>query len=97
MRVPVGDGRTELMQTKVSIDEATLRKIADKTGGQYFRATDNASLKKIYAQIDKLERTAIEEERFTEYEQFYVWFVGAAMALLSLAFMLRGTVLRRLP
>ena len=65
------------MQTPVSIDETMLRKIADKTGGQYFRATDNASLAQIYAQIDKLERTTIEEERFTEYHQYYGWFVVA--------------------
>ncbi|MBA3501620.1 MAG: VWA domain-containing protein [Deltaproteobacteria bacterium] len=97
IRVPVGDGRTELMQTKVSIDEVTLRKIADKTGGQYFRATDNASLARIYAQIDKLERTAFEEERFTEYRHFYGLFLANAMLLLVLAFVLRGTVLRRLP
>ncbi|MBA3398251.1 MAG: VWA domain-containing protein [Deltaproteobacteria bacterium] len=97
VRVDVGGGRTELMQTQVSIDEATLRKIADKTGGQYFRATDNASLARIYAQIDKLERATFEEERFSEYHQFYPWFVGLAMALVVLAFLLRGTVLRRLP
>ena len=97
IRVPVGDGRTELMQTKVSIDEATLRKIADKTGGQYFRATDNASLGRIYSQIDKLERTTFEEERFTEYNQYYAWFLAIGMGLVVLALVLRGTVLRRLP
>ena len=97
IRVDRGDGRSELMQVSVSIDETLLRRIAGKTGGQYFRATDNASLKQIYAQIDKLERTTIEENRFTEYHQFYGWFVAAAMALIALAFALRGTVLRRLP
>jgi Ca-activated chloride channel family protein len=97
IRIDRGDGRSELMQMSVSIDETLLRRIADKTGGQYFRATDNASLKKIYAQIDKLERTTIEEERFTEYHMFYGWFVAAAMALVALALLLRGTVLRRLP
>ena len=97
IRVPVGDGRTELMQTKVSIDEATLRKIADKTGGQYFRATDNASLARIYTQIDKLERTTFEEERFTEYNQYYARFLAIAMSLVVIALALRGTVLRRLP
>ena len=97
IRVDVGDGETRLMQTQVSIDETTLRKIADKTGGQYFRATDNASLQRIYAQIDKLERTTMEEERFTEYHQFYGWFVAFAMALVVCALVLRGTVLRRLP
>jgi Ca-activated chloride channel family protein len=97
IRIDRGDGHTQLMQTTVSIDETLLRKIADRTGGQYFRATDHASLEKIYAQIDKLERTTIEEERFTEYHQYYAWFAGAAMALISLAFLLRGSVLRRLP
>jgi len=86
-----------LMQMAVSIDETLLRKIADRTGGQYFRATDNSSLKKIYQQIDKLERTTLEEERFTEYHQFYVWFVALAMVLVASAFVLRGSLLRRLP
>ena len=97
IRVDVGDGRTQLAQTRVEIDEATLRKIADRTGGQYFRATDNASLRQIYAQIDRFERTALEEERFTEYHQFYGWFVALAMGLVVAALLLRGTVLRRLP
>jgi len=97
IRVPVGDGRSELMQTQVSIDETTLRKIADKTGGQYFRATNHESLGKIYAQIDRLERTTLEEEQFLEYRQFYGWFVALAMGLVVLALGLRGSVLRRLP
>lgn len=97
IRVDYGDGDTRLMQTQVSIDETTLRKIADKTGGQYFRATDNASLHRIYAQIDKLERTTMEEERFTEYHQFYGTFVALAMMLVVAALVLRGTLFRRLP
>lgn len=97
IRVPRPDGSSDLMQMQVSIDETTLRKIADKTGGQYFRATDNASLAKIYKQIDTLERTSIEAEKFTEYRQYYAYFVIAAMGLVVLAFALRGTILRRLP
>lgn len=97
IRVDLGGGQTRLVHTQVAIDEATLRKIADRTGGQYFRATDNASLRQIYAQIDRLERTALEEERFTEYHQFYGWFVAAAMGLVVAALLLRGTVLRRIP
>jgi Ca-activated chloride channel family protein len=85
------------MQMKVSIDETTLRKIADKTGGQYFRATDNASLAKIYQEIDRLERTTIEQEQFLEYRQFYGDFVAGGLLLVLLAFALRGTLLRRLP
>jgi Ca-activated chloride channel family protein len=87
----------ELRQMPVSIDEGTLKKIAEKTGGQYFRAQDFAGLQRIYKQIDKAERTTIEEDRFTEYHLFYGWFVGAAMLLMTIAFTLRGTVLRRLP
>jgi Ca-activated chloride channel homolog len=97
IRVQRADGSSDLMQMQVSIDETTLRKIADKTGGQYFRATDNASLAKIYKQIDSLERTTIEQEQFTEYHQYYGWFVVIAMGLVVVAFLLRGTVLRRLP
>ena len=97
IRIDRGDGRSDLMQMTVSIDETLLRKIADKTGAQYFRATDNASLKKIYAQIDKLERTAIEEERFTEYHLYYHLYVASALGWLMLALVLRATVLRRLP
>lgn len=92
-----GDGRNVLVQMRSGLDEATLRKIAAKTGGQFFRATDAASLVEIYKQIDKLERTQIEENRFTEYTQYYPWFVVAAMSLVVLALLLRGTLLRRLP
>lgn len=97
IRVTRRDGGSELRSMPVSIDEATLRKIADKTGGQYFRATDHASLAKIYGQIDQLERTTIEQEQFTEYHQYYGAFVALAMALVALALGLRGSVLRRLP
>ncbi len=98
IRVPVDDqGHTALMQTQVSIDEATLRKIADATGGKYFRATNHDSLDKIYEQIDKLERTTLEEDQFLEFHQYYGWFVALAMGLVVIALGLRGTVLRRLP
>jgi Ca-activated chloride channel family protein len=94
---PIRDPDGQLMQMAVSIDETLLRKIADKTHGEYFRATDHAGLVKVYEAIDKLERTTLEEQRFTEYRQFYGGFVAAAMALVAFALALRGTVLRRLP
>lgn len=97
VRVPTRDGGSRIIQEEFPLDEVTLRRIADKTGGQYFRATDNASLRQIYAQIDRLERTSFEEERFTEYHQYYGWFVALAMGAVVLALALRGTVLRRLP
>jgi Ca-activated chloride channel family protein len=97
IRVTRRDGSSDLRQMQVSIDETTLRKIADKTGGQYFRATDHASLANVYTQIDKLERTTIEQEQFTEYHQYFGLFVAGAMLLVVVAFVLRGSVLRRLP
>ena len=97
IRVDRGDGRSQLMHMPVEIDETMLRKIADKTGGRYFRATDHDSLEQIYKQIDSLERTKLDETRFTEYRQYYVWFVLLALGLVVAAFVLRGSVLRRLP
>ena len=97
IRLPLPDGSTELRQIPASIDETLLRKIADKTHGQYFRATDHAGLVRIYEAIDKLERATFEESRFTEYRQFFAAFVLAGMALVIGAFVLSGTLLRRLP
>ena len=97
IRLQRPDGTSQLVQTEVSIDETLLRRIADRTHGQYFRATDNAGLVKIYEAIDKLERTALEDQQFTEYRQFYGRFVAAALLLVLAALALRGTVLRRLP
>jgi Ca-activated chloride channel family protein len=97
IRVTREDGSSDLMQMQVEIDESTLRKIADKTGGQYFRATDHASLEQIYAQIDRLERVEIEQDQFTDYHEYFPVFAIAAMLLVIGAFALRGSVLRRLP
>jgi Ca-activated chloride channel family protein len=88
---------SQLMQTDVEIDEATLREIAAKTGGSYFRATDLAGLRQVYAQIDKLERTGLEENRFYQYHEYYPWFVALALGLIVIALVLRGAMLRRLP
>jgi Ca-activated chloride channel family protein len=97
VRVPAGNGQTMLRPMAVSIDEVTLRKIADKTGGQYFRATDHESLSRIYKKIDKLERTALEGEQFLQFNQYYDRFVLLALLLVVAAAVLRGTLLRRLP
>lgn len=55
-----------------AVDERTLREIASRTGGRYFRATDAESLREIYARIDELERIEIEQQRFTEYEEMAI-------------------------
>jgi Ca-activated chloride channel family protein len=65
-------GREQIIRRFVRIDEETLRRIADITGGQYFRATDEESLREIYAQIDELERTEIEQRKYTRYKELSV-------------------------
>lgn len=96
VRVTQG-GRTQVVQIPVEIDETTLKKIATKTGGKYFRAKDASALADIYGQIDTLERTKIEEKRFTQFHEFYERFVILALALVAAALALRTSILRRLP
>jgi len=90
-------GREELRPVPVEIDEQTLREIADKTGGVYFRATDADALRNVYAQIDELERTELEEDRYREYNELFPWAVALGLALAALGWLLAGTVFRRLP
>ena len=61
------------------IDEETLKSIADRTDGQYFRATNVVGLEKIYATIDKLERTEIEIKEYTQYKELFGWFLIPAL------------------
>ncbi len=79
------------------LDEELLRKIATETGGQYFRAKDKERLKNIYGQIDKLEKSKIEFTSFKRYQEKFLPFVLAALALLFLEIILRFTVFRKFP
>ena len=76
---------------KVDMDEKTLKTIADKTGGLYFRAEDSEGLKKIYDTIDKLEKTEAKVKSFAEYKEFYPFFLIAAFVLLVLWIILVNT------
>ena len=98
--VPARDpftGRTVLRPMRVEIDEDTLKEIADRTGGRYFRATDAQGLAHVYDAIDHLERSKITETRYLQYHELYVPFVTAALLLLGASALLAGTVFRRLP
>lgn len=77
-------------------DENTLRQIADKTDGQYFRATDNASLKAIYKEIDQMEKTKIRVREFSKKTENFSVFLWAALACLLLEIVLRFFALRTL-
>jgi Ca-activated chloride channel family protein len=81
----------------VDIDEDTLKKIAVTTGGRYFRATDTASLRDVYAEIDRSEKTPFEAPQFLDYRELYPWLVWPALGLILLEVGLAETVLRKLP
>lgn len=90
-------GRRTLVATQVNINEAALKQIAEKTGGQYFRAVDRETLANIYGEIDRLERTEVTEVRYLQYTEHFPYFVGSGLGLLALATLLNGSLFRRLP
>lgn len=84
-------------QAAGEIDEDLLQKIARETGGRYYRATDAGTLRAVYDQINRLEKTEIEMPRYQQYVDLYPYFVLPALLLLLLEFVLGRTYLRRLP
>ncbi|WP_424497468.1 vWA domain-containing protein [Robiginitalea sp.] len=94
---PVGynaDGTFRYGMRQVEIDEVLLEEIAQATGGQFFRATDNEKLEAIYEEINKLEKTEVEEFKYYRYEEKFRPWVLLAGALLLLEWLLRITVFR---
>ncbi|MDO5016741.1 MAG: VWA domain-containing protein [Porphyromonas sp.] len=87
----------EYVKMPVEIDETSLRQIAATTGGTYFRATDNNSLKEIYREIDQLEKVKLKVESFTQKEEKFPPFLWSGMVLLFIALLLRSTIFRRMP
>ena len=90
---PVTDawGRQVIQKVQVDVDEESLKEIAIITGGQFFRATDNKSLLKVYEDIDALERTEIEVKEYQNYTELYSWFtIPAAFASIFFLFFSRG-------
>ena len=79
---------------KVEIDEKLLKSIAKETEGKYFRATDNKKLKEIYAEIDKLEKTEIEEFKYYNYEEKFRPLVLLALGILLFEIVLKLTIFR---
>ncbi len=78
----------------VEIDEDLLKEIAEVTGGKYFRATNNKKLKEIYDEIDKLEKTEVEEFKYTNYEEKYRPLILLAGILLLFELLLKYTLFR---
>ncbi len=90
-------GRKVYVQIPVDIDEDTLQQIADRTGGKYFRADNTDTLRKIYTEIDRLEKTEVEVKRYQRYEELFPWVVIPGFAALLLEIILSHSVWRKLP
>ena len=97
--VPAYDffGQKILKQMPVEIDEDLLKEIAKTTGGQYFRATEKASLEKIYHEIDQLEKTKTESLTYMEWIERFPPLVFIAGALLIVEALLLATRFQKLP
>lgn len=94
VQTPMG---IQYQQMKSEFDEKSLQEIAALTGGQYFRATDNSKLRKVYQDIDKLEKTKISVREYSKKnEQFFVFSLLAFILLIS-EILLRNTVFRKIP
>ena len=89
-----GKGRLLFRMQQVEIDENLLRYIAKETNGKHFRATNNTKLKAIYDEINKLERTKIEEFKYYNYTEKYRLLVLIALGLLILEYLLKNTLFR---
>lgn len=90
-------GRQTLLPQPVEIDEDTLKQIAEKTGGKYFRAENSEALAEVYQEIDRLEKTEVTELRYLRYTEHFANFVAAGLGLLALAATLGASLFRRLP
>ena len=96
--VPIQTPSGVIMQReKVNIDEKLLTQIANETGGHYYRAKDNESLKNIYVEIDRLEKSKVEVSSIRRYTEQFFPFALAAAILLILELLLRWTVLKKFP
>ena len=92
---PIGilpNGSFQYGNIQVEIDEELLNQIAETTGGKYFRATSNTKLEEIYAEINKLEKTEIEETKYKSYNELFRPLILAAFGLLLFELLLRYTV-----
>jgi len=98
---PVGQnpftGELVFRPQPVDIDEDTLTKIADLTGGKYYRADNAENFRKIYAEIDTLEKTEAEVKKYAQHKELFMWFVSTGLLLLLAEVGLGQTIFRRLP
>lgn len=90
-------GRRELVQTRVNIDEDTLKAIAAKTGGKYYRADSTDTLRSVYDEIDQFEKTEAEVKKYVRRDELAAWLVVPGLLVLLGELALAHTLWRRLP
>ena len=97
--VPVTDGwgNRQIAYQESQIDEETLRKVAETTGGQYFRAEDTQGLQAIYDAINNLEKSKVEVDVFNQYQELAGWLLAPALLLLVAEVVLSQTIFRKVP
>jgi Ca-activated chloride channel family protein len=97
--MPVKDsfGQTHIVMVPSDVDEDTLSKIAQMTGGQFFRATDTEKLNETYAQIDRMEKTTRKIKHYEHVSELFSWALVPALLVLGTSFWLEQTRFRRLP
>ena len=88
---------TRYQTVQVEIDEETLREVAQRTGGKYYRATSEEKLEAIYKEIGELETTEITSEIHVEYSERYLDFLWPGLLLILIELLLSNTRFRRLP
>jgi Ca-activated chloride channel family protein len=92
-----GTGFFAAMRGGDGVDEKTLTAVAESTGGKYFRATNTASLRKIYETIDELEPSPAEVEQIVQHTELFRWLLAPGLLLVALQVLLSATWLRRSP
>lgn len=99
VRVPIRDpfGGTQYIRQPSEIDEETLKEMARITGGQYFRARDLEGLRRVYEEIDRMEKTEITIDQYRYFEERFAPFLALALGLLALEKLLSVSRLGRLP
>lgn len=90
-------GRTFYRNVNKEFDEDTLKRVAAKASGQYFRASDTASLQQVFDAIDTLEKSEISVSNYREAREFYLWPLVAGLTFLALHLVLANTVYRKTP
>ncbi|MCU0783802.1 MAG: VWA domain-containing protein [Verrucomicrobia bacterium] len=90
-------GRRGYQMVDVDIDEGTLQQISKMTNGKYYRADNAENFQRIYAEIDKLEKTEAEVKKFAQHTELFAWIASVGLALLMVEIALGQTVFRRLP